>query len=104
MKIEKKRNNLHIFRSSDKHIPEYPMIIKLKNEHNHSSNCEAALRHRDVSREIRIKFEQLFREQKHSPGSALATHIHDLHQELGDGVFEALSDRAICPDRGWCYS
>jgi hypothetical protein len=80
------------------------MIIKFRNDHNHSSNCAAALRHRDVDAEVRLKFENLIRVHKHSPGSALATHIHDLHQELGDGIFDLLSDREKCPDRAWCYS
>lgn len=80
------------------------MIIKFKNEHNHSPNCEAALKHRDVCPEVRMKFEKLFKDQKHSPGSALITHIHDLHQELGDNIFDILTDRSKCPDKSWCYS
>jgi hypothetical protein len=80
------------------------MVIHLKNGHNHSTDCAATLRHREVGPEVRAKFEMFYKEQRHSPGSALATHLHDLHQEHGENIFQALSDRALCPDRGWCYS
>lgn len=63
----------------DKHLPEYPTIIKIFNNHDHDICIADIVKYRDVSREIEEKFKQLFI-NGHSPYIALDIHKMDLQQ------------------------
>lgn len=90
------------FRAKDPHLPKYPTIIKVFNEHNHTLHTADILKFKDVSLETKNKFLKLF-ESGHSPYSALEFHRMDLQNNYGDEYYLKAADRSICPDLNWCY-
>ncbi|KAK3889776.1 hypothetical protein Pcinc_006337 [Petrolisthes cinctipes] len=89
-------------RSSDIHAGLYPMIVKLAYNHNHPVLCSDALKHRDVSEEVKNTFLKLY-QANHSPSTALHVHKYDLSEDYSEEFVHAFADRLICPDLQWCY-
>ncbi|XP_034049739.1 uncharacterized protein si:dkey-75a21.2 [Thalassophryne amazonica] len=101
MTIVIKRTGINIKRSTDGHLPKFPMIVNMKYIHNHPVNCADALRHQDVSDEVKKKFLDLF-EAGHSPSSALEIHKFNMQLEHQDDFVFISADRAKIPDLQWC--
>ena len=91
-----------LLRSTDPHVPDFPVIVNLVGEHNHNLFVAEALKHRDVGEDVRKKMEKLF-EAGHSPSSAWDIHKYDLRMEYGDDYVFASADGAICPSLQYCY-
>ncbi|XP_076050088.1 uncharacterized protein LOC143030765 [Oratosquilla oratoria] len=89
-------------RSGDPHMPDHPMVVKLKCTHNHPIRAADALKHRDVSEEVKQKFLDLF-SKGYTPSKALELHKYDLQLEHGDNYIFVCADRAITPDLQYCY-
>lgn len=93
---------LHLYRSTDPHMPAFPTLVHITNEHNHNLHVPDALRYKDVGPEAIQKLKKLF-EAGHSPSTALDVLKYDLQLELGDDYAYASADRSICPDIQFCY-
>lgn len=78
------------------------MIVKLAYNHNHPVLCSDALKHRDVSKEVKNTFLKLY-EANHSPSTALHIYKYDMSEKYGEDFVHASADRAFCPDLQWCY-
>ncbi|CAL9690696.1 unnamed protein product [Knipowitschia caucasica] len=89
-------------RSTNAHLPEFPMIVNMRYIHNHPINCADALKHRDVSDEVKETFLKLFK-AGHTPSSALEIHKYDMQTEDQDDFVFNSADRAKIPDLQWCY-
>ncbi|XP_014775784.1 uncharacterized protein LOC106873077 [Octopus bimaculoides] len=89
-------------RSSDPHMPDHPMIVKFKCTHNHPLRAEDALKHRDVSEEVKVKFLELFN-RGYTPSKALELHKYDLQLQHSDNYIFISADRSITPDLQYCY-
>ncbi|XP_038563411.1 uncharacterized protein LOC119894810 isoform X1 [Micropterus salmoides] len=89
-------------RSTDPHIPEYPILMEIKNVHNHNIYVVEYVRHRDVGSKAIEQLTKLF-EAGHSPSSALGVLKYDVQVKLLDDYPYALADRSICPDLQFCY-
>ncbi|XP_072527443.1 uncharacterized protein [Salminus brasiliensis] len=89
-------------RSTDPHMPAFPTIVHIVNEHNHNLHVGDALRYKDVGEEAIQKLKKLF-EAGHSPSTALDVLKYDLQLEHGDRYPNASADRSICPDLQFCY-
>ena len=72
-------NSISLFhsRSTDPHLPSYPMIVEITNIHNHNLHVADAVRHHDVGAPAVRKLTKLF-EAGHSPSTALDTLMYDL--------------------------
>lgn len=82
-------------------MPHFPTCIKLNHVHNHGLDCAAALKHRDVSDDVRALFLELYSEG-YNPSGALALYKYNKQIEYKDEYFKICADRAIIPDIGWC--
>lgn len=80
----------------DKLIEEWPTIVKLNNNHNHTLSSAAALGYRDMSEDTQDKLRSLFR-QGHSPSSALHALKTDLLIEKGDDYYLYACDGRFVP-------
>lgn len=89
-------------RSTDPHMPAFPTLVHIINEHNHNLHVPDALRYKDVGPEAIQKLKKLF-EAGHSPSTALDILKYDLQLELGEHYAYASADRSICPDIQFCY-
>ncbi|XP_053469446.1 uncharacterized protein si:dkey-75a21.2 [Ictalurus furcatus] len=89
-------------RSTDPHMPTFPTLVHITNEHNHNLHVPDALRYKDVGPEAIQKLKKLF-EAGHSPSTALDVLKYDLQLELGEDYAYASADRSICPDIQFCY-
>lgn len=89
-------------RSTDPHMPAFPTIVSITNEHNHNLHVPDALRYKDVGQEAIQKLKKLF-EAGHSPSTALDVLKYELQLELGEDYAYASVDRSICPDIQFCY-
>nr|XP_054755233.1 uncharacterized protein LOC129261196 [Lytechinus pictus] len=89
-------------RSSDPHMPDHPMVVKFKSTHNHPLRTADALKHRDVSEDVKEKFLDLF-SKGYTPSKALALHKHDLQLQHNDNYIFVSADRAITPDLQYTY-
>lgn len=78
------------------------MEVRLNFTHNHPVQSASALKHRDVSDEVKEIFINLYK-SLHSPSTALHTYKYDLFEEYGDEFAHISADRAKCPDLQWCY-
>ncbi|KAK0150087.1 hypothetical protein N1851_009151 [Merluccius polli] len=91
-----------VSRSKDPHLPLYPMLVRIRQVHNHHIYVGAALKHRDVGEEAINGLKRLF-EIGHSPSTALAVLKRDLLAEFGEQYESVSANRAICPDLHFCY-
>ncbi|KAK2829475.1 hypothetical protein Q7C36_017465 [Tachysurus vachellii] len=89
-------------RSTDPHMPGFPTLVHITNEHNHNLHVPDALRYKDVGPEAILKLKKLF-EVGHTPSTALDVLKYDLQLELGEDYAYASADRSICPDIQFCY-
>ncbi|XP_063967041.1 uncharacterized protein LOC135156951 [Lytechinus pictus] len=89
-------------RSSDPHLPDHPMVVKFKSTHNHLLRSADALKHRDVSEDVKEKFLDLF-SKGYTPSKALALHKYDLQLQHNDNYVFVSADRAITPDLHYTY-
>eukprot|EP00057_Strongylocentrotus_purpuratus_P015305 XP_011669779.1 PREDICTED: uncharacterized protein LOC100891206 isoform X1 [Strongylocentrotus purpuratus] len=89
-------------RSSDPHMPDHPMVVKFKRTHNHPLKAADALRHRDVSQEVKEKFLDLF-SKGYTPSKALELHKYDLRLQHNDNYTFISADRSIIPDLQYTY-
>ncbi|KAJ8286453.1 hypothetical protein GJAV_G00039410 [Gymnothorax javanicus] len=67
--------------SRDPHVPTFPTMVTICNDHNHSIYEADALRHSDVGYETEEKLSKLY-DAGHSPGSAL--HVFKYHLDGSD--------------------
>ncbi|XP_022109058.1 uncharacterized protein LOC110989183 [Acanthaster planci] len=88
-------------RSTDPHLPDYPMRVCLRYSHNHPIRASSALRFRDVRPSVEEKFRGLFR-LGYGPVAALGLHKMDLQLEHGSNFMHICGDRAQVPDEQWC--
>ena len=89
-------------RSTDVHAATLPMIVRLNFTHNHPIHCADALKHRDVSTEVKKIFIGLYK-SLHPPSTALNAYKHDLPEQYGEEFVHISADRAKCPASQWCY-
>ncbi|XP_038047808.1 uncharacterized protein LOC119721923 [Patiria miniata] len=89
-------------RSEDHHLPQWPMTVVLRHDHNHPLKAADVLRHRDVSKHVRKKLIKLFL-AGHSPTSALNMHQYDLQMEHGDNYVFLSGDRHHNPDLNFTW-
>lgn len=71
-------------------------------KHNHVVDAVEALRFRDPTDAVKLKFLELFKIHR-SPAKALKLYKEDLQQENKDNYFNVIADRSICPDAQWVY-
>ena len=71
--------NVLLLRSSDQHLPQYPLKVELRQSHNHTVESAAALCHRAVDQSVHSDFEQLFT-AGFSPSAAPHLHQYDRHK------------------------
>lgn len=91
-----------LFRSTDDHMPHLPMMVQMNCTHNHPIMVADALKHRDVSEDVKEKLLGLFR-NGYSPAKALDLIKYDLQIECNNDYVYVSSDRAITPDLQYCY-
>ena len=76
---------------------EYPLVIILDFDHNHSINSVDALRYRPVSENCKIKFLELFSED-YTPSTALAKYKEDIGICCTEDEFtHHMADRNVVP-------
>lgn len=73
-----------------------------RHKHNHVVDAVEALRFRDPTDAVKLKFLELFKSHR-SPAKALKLYKEDLQQENKDNYFNVIADRSICPDAQWVY-
>lgn len=73
-----------------------------RHKHNHVVDAVEALRFRDPTDAVKLKFLELFKSHR-SPAKALKLYKEGLQQENKDNYFKVLADRSICPDMQWVY-
>lgn len=73
-----------------------------RHKHNHVVDAVEALRFRDPTDAVKLKFLELFKSHR-SPAKALKLYKEDLLQENKDNYFYVIADRSICPDAQWVY-
>lgn len=73
-----------------------------RHKHNHVVDAVEALRFRDPTDAVKLKFLELFKSHR-SPAKALKLYKEDLQQENKDNYFNFIADRSICPDAQWVY-
>lgn len=73
-----------------------------RHKHNHVVDAVEALRFRDPTDAVKLKFLELFKSHR-SPAKALKLYKEDLQQENKDNYFNVIADRSICPDVQWVY-
>ena len=88
--------------SSDPHLPENPMVVNLWWIHNQPIIAADALKHRDVSSEVKDRILELFK-QGYSPSKGLELRKYDLQVKFGDEYVIKSADRAVFPDLQYCY-
>ncbi|XP_033642593.1 uncharacterized protein LOC117302704 [Asterias rubens] len=90
-------------RKNASHCLEFPTRLRMGFDHNHALESADVLRHRDVCKATKHKFNKLFK-AGHSPSSALEIHKYDMQCLYRDNYLQmALADRAVIPDVQWCY-
>ncbi|XP_041461611.1 uncharacterized protein LOC121412915 [Lytechinus variegatus] len=100
--FERSDGRVRMCRSSDPHLPDHPMVVKFKSTHNHLLRSADALKHRDVSEDVKEKFLDLF-SKGYTPSKALALHKYDLQLQHNDNYIFVSADRAITPDLHYTY-
>jgi len=89
-------------RSTDFHMPHYPLTVVFDLRHNHPIAAGDVLRCRDVGPEARATITQLLQDN-HSPSSALEKLKYDLQSQHPNDYLQLCGDRYHCPDLKWCY-
>eukprot|EP00057_Strongylocentrotus_purpuratus_P009221 XP_011663695.1 PREDICTED: uncharacterized protein LOC752725 isoform X2 [Strongylocentrotus purpuratus] len=97
----KTANNQESRNKTDRHLPEFPAVVKFCYQHNHNVSCSDALKYRDVSRETTQKLRELFH-RKYGPTAALEALKNQLQVEHGSNYYKVAADRAVCPDVQYC--
>lgn len=76
--------------------------MTVRHKHNHVVDAVEALRFRDRTDAVKLKFLELLKSHR-SPAKALQLYKEDLQQENKDNYFNVIADRSICPDAQWVY-
>ena len=83
-------------------MPEYAVLVSIKDKHNHLLETADSVKFRDVSPATVEKLTELF-SKGHTPATALDSLKFDLQMECDTEYLWRSADRSICPDSGLCY-
>ena len=89
-------------KSSDPHLPEYPMIVTYRNKHNHNLHSADVIKYQPLKSDVKDIFLSYFA-KGFTPAKAFDEYKNYLKEMYGENYYKALADGSIYPDKKSVY-